>query len=173
MQPLKSTASILSLTWLAKEALVTSGSEVTWCLLLLWSHTASLNNIFTNKHNVSGKTPVSVWGLRKVELHLQLILKAHCWPLVVTFMLYFYMWGNHVWFVVLCFSATLPCSRQQPQQRERLETFEDVIRSSLEVTGRSVFAPGLVCEHRCVCCVCVCRAPPVMYVCVFRVLGSD
>lgn len=74
---------------------------------------------------------------------------------------------------VLCFSATLPCAGQQPQQRERLETFEDVIRSSLEVTGGSVCAPGLVCEHRCVSCVRVCSNPPVTYVCVFRLLGRD
>lgn len=37
--------------------------------------------------------------------------------------------------VFLC--HTLPCAQQQPQHRERLETFDDVIRSSLEVTGRS------------------------------------
>lgn len=56
--------------------------------------------------------------------------------------------------VFLC--HTLPCAQQQPQHRERLETFDDVIRSSLEVTGRggrrvcvmkgSVFGPGFVCE---------------------------
>lgn len=56
--------------------------------------------------------------------------------------------------VFLC--HTLPCAQQQPQHRERLETFDDIIRSSLEVTGRngrgecvlrgSVFGPDLVCE---------------------------
>lgn len=37
--------------------------------------------------------------------------------------------------VFLC--HTLPCAQQQPQHRERLETFDDVIRSSLEVTKRN------------------------------------
>lgn len=39
--------------------------------------------------------------------------------------------------LVLCFSATLPHAQQQPQLRGRLETFDDIIRSSLEVTGSS------------------------------------
>ncbi len=44
---------------------------------------------------------------------------------------------------------TLPCAQQQPQHRERLETFDDVIRSSLEVTGRS---GRRVCDERkCIC----------------------
>lgn len=37
--------------------------------------------------------------------------------------------------VVFFFSCHAPpCAQQQPQHRERLETFDDIIRSSLEVT---------------------------------------
>ena len=38
--------------------------------------------------------------------------------------------------VSLC--HTLPCAQQQPEHRERLETFDDVIRNTLEVMWRKV-----------------------------------
>lgn len=55
------------------------------------------------------------------------------------------------WCCVSLPHTALPCAQQQTQHRERLETFDDVIRSSLEVTGKSgnrvCDGPGLVCKN--------------------------
>lgn len=57
-----------------------------------------------------------------------------------------------VWLSVLFFLChTLPCAQQQPQHRERLETFDDIIRSSLEVTGKC--GRRVCAERMCIWCV--------------------
>lgn len=109
---------------------------------------------------------------------------ANLWPHVVTVMHFAFLHVGPSCLIAGCvfFYHALPCAQQQPQHRERLETFDDVIRSSLEVTGKSgkrvnderkwSSGPGLVCESIDVTTVFMYSVPHPSCMCVSRVLAN-
>lgn len=119
----------------------------------------SVSFFFVSSRNVLEMT-VSVLKLRaKQNKPFLWKVIANLWPLVVTVMHCAFLPVGPSCLIAGCvfFCHALPCAQQQPQHRERLETFDDVIRSSLEVTGRSGrrvndkrewSGPGWLCESK-------------------------
>lgn len=82
-------------------------------------------------------TSISVEGLKESRKMCSLITDSSSLTLGCHYVALLHVRPSCLIVAIVFLCHTLPCSQQQPQHRERLETFDDVIRSSLEVTERS------------------------------------